>query len=68
MVHIIRHVTRGRTVSAAERHAVRVGVRRVLCQLIESGQVAQIKESETTSVYVWPRKLIHEVDANCYAT
>lgn len=67
MAHIIRHVTKGQPVSSASRQAVRVGVRRVLESLIETGQVVQIKESETSSVYFWQVKLIHEVGANCYA-
>lgn len=66
MAQIIRHVTQGREVSAAKRQAIRVGVRRVLSELVDSGQVTQVKESATTSLYVWSQKLIHEVSANCY--
>lgn len=68
MGHIIRHVTKGREVGAAQRQAVRVGVRRVIDELVESGQVARIRKTATTAVYVWPSKLIHEVRANCYVT
>ncbi|EJC65818.1 phage protein [Alcaligenes faecalis subsp. faecalis NCIB 8687] len=67
MAQIVRHVTKGLEVSPTSRQAVRVGVRRVLESLIENGQVVQVKESETSSVYFWQVKLIHAVDANCYA-
>lgn len=67
MAQIIRHITKGREVGSMQRQAIRVGVRRVLNELIESGQVMQVKESATTSLYVWPQELIHEVRANCYA-
>lgn len=67
MAEIVRHVTKGRIISSAKRQAVRVGVRRVLESLIATGQIMQIKENETSSVYVWQVKLIHEVGANCYA-
>ena len=67
MAQIIRHVTKGAAVAPANRQAIRVGVRRVLDSLIETGQVTHIKESDTSSVYVWQVKLIHEGRANCYA-
>nr|WP_321302610.1 hypothetical protein [Alcaligenes faecalis] len=67
MAQIVRHVTKGLEVSTTSRQAVRVGVRRVLESLIENGQVVQVKESETSSVYFWQVKLIHAVGANCYA-
>ena len=65
MAHIVRHVTRGRTLSTGERHAVREGVKRVLRQLSESGQVQQIKSGETFALYAWHHKLQHEGLANC---
>lgn len=68
MAQIIRHITKGSEVSSAQRQAIRVGVRRVLSELMDSGQVTQVKETATTSSYVWPQKLIHEVRANCYAS
>lgn len=67
MAEIVRHVTKGKNISSTKRQAVRVGVRRVLGSLIDSGQIMQIKETETSSVYMWQAKLIHEVSANCYA-
>lgn len=65
MAHIVRHVTKGRALSMGERHAVREGVKRVLRQLSESGQVQQIKSGETFAVYAWRCELQHEVLANC---
>ena len=68
MAHIVRYVTQGAELSTAQRQAVRVGVRRVINELIDTGQVVQIKTSPTTALYTWPHKLIHEVRANCYVT
>lgn len=68
MAQIIRHVTKGREISPVKRQAVRVGVRRVIDELVESGQAVRIKQTATTASYVWPSKLIHEVSANCYVT
>lgn len=67
MAQIVRHVTKAQAVPPATRQAIRVGVRRVLESLIENGQVVQVKESETSSLYFWHIKLIHGVGANCYA-
>lgn len=67
MGEIVRHATKGKALTPAKRQAVRIGIRRVLDSLIDSGQIMQIKETETSSVYVWRVKLTHEARANCYA-
>lgn len=68
MAQIVRHVTKASDITSRQRQAVRVGIRRVLKELIESGQVTQAKEGVTSSYYSWRSiKLIHEVRANCYA-
>ena len=58
MAQIIRHVSRGADVAGPRRNALRIGVYRVLQQLVESGQVQQSKTGATASVYYW--------SPNCY--
>ena len=67
MAQIVRHVSRGVALSTRRRQAIRVGVKRVLYQLEEMGQIEQVKEGETSSYYKWKCvKLTHELNANCY--
>lgn len=67
MAQIVRHISKGKTVPLAKRHAIREGVKRVLAQLCATGQVEQIKEAETSAFYVWRCSLQYEVVANCNA-
>ncbi|UTM01847.1 hypothetical protein MID00_20585 [Alcaligenes sp. NLF5-7] len=45
--------------STAQRNAMREGVKRVLVQLQDSGQVDKIKEGETSAFYAWRCSLQH---------
>lgn len=65
MAQIIRHVTGGRNIPEPERHAVREGVKRVLRQLCDSGQVEQDKDGETSAYYSWRCSLPYEHVENC---
>lgn len=68
MAQIVRHVTKGLAVHDSRRHAVREGVKRVLMQLTQSGQVEQIKEGQTSAFYTWRCSLQHATLQNCNAT
>jgi hypothetical protein len=65
MAQIIRHVTGARNIPASERHAVREGVKRVLRQLCDSGQVEQAKDGETSAYYSWRCSLQYAHMENC---
>lgn|SRR5690606_35818409 len=67
MAQIVRHVTKGRDVSASRRNAVREGIRRVLIELRESGQVEHLDAGEKSAFYVWRGSLPHEGWHNCHA-
>lgn len=53
MAEIIRHVCRGRRLSARETEAVRKAVRRVLAALEENGQVWRQADSDKSALYAW---------------
>ena len=59
MIQIVRHVSKGMELSSAQRNAMREGVKRVLVQLQDSGQVDKIKEGETSAFYAWRCSLQH---------
>jgi hypothetical protein len=59
MIQIVRHVSKGMELSNAQRNAMREGVKRVLVQLQDSGQVDKIKEGETSAFYAWRCSLQH---------
>ena len=67
MAQIVRHVTRAKQLSPSRRNAVREGVRRVLVQLRETGQVVYESEGDKSGAYIWRGSLPHEVVENCHA-
>lgn len=67
MAQIVRHVSKGMTLSSSKRHAVRKGVERVLKSLSDTGHVEVVKDAETSAYYKWCRNLRHGVSANCYS-
>lgn len=65
MAEILRHVTRGMSLSESRRGTVREGVRQVLIDLVKSGQVHQEKVGTTSAYYSWSCKLQDGVLQNC---
>jgi len=62
MNHIVRHVLQGGEQADTRRHAIRVGVRRVVQQLEESGQIIKNRQAKNSATYRWTSsKVIHEV-------
>ena len=60
MAQLVREAARGRALTPRQMEAVRKGVRRVLEQLIETGQVERVGGETRSAAYVW-RGLGHEV-------
>jgi len=62
MNHIVRHVLKDGGQSSGQRHATRVGIRRVIQQLEHSGQIVKNKNAKNSATYRWAfPKVIHEV-------
>lgn len=53
MSQIVRAASGGRDLTDRQREAVRKGARRVLSELIESGQVVRLGENPRTMTYQW---------------
>ena len=53
MAQIVRAASGGKSLTDRQREAVRKGARRVLDELIESGQVMRLGETPRTMTYQW---------------
>lgn len=63
VVELVRHVTRGRTLSAREREATRKAVRRVLDAMVENGTACIVTLANVQGAYA-EYSMSHKWDMN----